>query len=103
VKISGSDPEFETAVADARATYRQLRVFNRGGIARNREPLESSLDRSVILLSKFMVKTHGENLQIVSQAFRDIRDYRRLFPRTAASNQDQAEEAQRILDAITGV
>src|SRR5579862_8054457 len=93
--------EIEAAIASARAAYCQLLTLNHGGIAEDREPLELSLDRSVVLLGKLLTSTQVEDLEILSRALRDIRDYRRLFPRTAASDPEQARQAQRILGELS--
>ena len=92
--------EIAMTVANARSTYSQLRILNGGGIAGNREPLELSLDRSVGLLSKLRARTKGEDLLSINRALRSIRDYRRLFPRLDASNQEEAGEARRVLDEM---
>ena len=87
-------------VTNATTTYCELLILNGGGRYEKRERLELSLDRNVILLSKLMTKMEGEDLEIIKRTLKDIRDYRRRFPRTDASNQEQAKQAQRILDEI---
>ena len=50
-----------------------------------------------------MPKLEGKLLQVVTGVLRDIRDYRRDFPRTDASNPEQAEKARKILDELLEV
>jgi len=91
------------AVTNATVTYGELLILNGGGRYEKRERLELSLDRNVILLGKLAPKMQGEDLQIIHRTLRDIRGHRQRFPRKDASNQEQAEQAQRILDQITEV
>lgn len=100
---SKSASEMDAAIGSARAAYSQLRILNSGGIAGDREPLESALDRSVVMLSKLLPNTEGAYLENISRALREIRDYRRLFPRNAASDREQAEQARKILGELSGV
>jgi len=95
--------EIAAAIASARAAYSQLRILNSGGIAGDREPLESTLDRSVLLLNKFITNAQGQDLDIISRALRNIRDYRRLFPRTSASDPEQTEQARSILGELSRI
>lgn len=99
---SKSASEMDAAIGSARAAYSQLRILNSGGIA-GREPLESALDRSVVMLSKLIPNTEGAYLENISRALREIRDYRRLFPRNAAFDPEQAEQAQKILGELSRV
>ena len=92
-----------TVVTNATVTYGELLILNGGGRYEKREGLELSLDRNVILLAKLVPKMQGEDLQIVQSTLRDIRRYRQRIPRTEASNREQAEQAQRILDEIVEV
>ncbi len=92
-----------TTVTNASGTYCELLLLNGGGRYEKRERLELSLDRNVILLGKLVPKMQGEDLQIVQRTLRDIRNYRRRFPRTDASNREQAEQARGVLDAIPEV
>ena len=78
-------------------------MLHGGGRPLKRESLELSLDRNVVLLGGVIPKLEGEVLQYVIRVLRDIRDYRREFPRTNASNQKQAEQARKILDEIPEV
>jgi hypothetical protein len=91
------------AVTHATATWAELLSLNGGGRYEKRERLELSLDRNVILMAKVAPKMQGEDVQIIRRTLRDIRDYRRRFPRTDASNRAQADQAQRILDEIPKV
>jgi len=94
--------EMMTALSNARQTWFELTVLNGGGRRLKRESLELSLDRNVVLLNR-VPKLDGKFLEMVTRTLRDIRDYRRRFPRTDASNLEQAEQAQRILDEIPEV
>jgi len=95
--------ELVTALTHAQATWCELLILN-GGVRRlKRESLELSLDRKIVLLGKVMPKLEGEFLEMVRRTLRDIRGYRRDFPRTEASNHEQADKAQRILDEIPEV
>jgi hypothetical protein len=95
--------EMATALTNAQQTWFELTVLNGGGRRLKRESLELSLDRNVVLLSRVVPKLDGKFLEMVTRTLRDIRDYRRRFPRTDASNLEQAEQAQRILDEIPEV
>jgi hypothetical protein len=92
--------EMVTAVTNAMTTHYQLLILNGGGRYEKRERLELSLDRNIILLSKLVPKMQGEDLQIIQNTLRDICGYRQRLPRRDASNREQAEQAQRILDEI---
>lgn len=94
--------EIVRAITHATTTWGELFILNGGGRYEKRERLELSLDRNVILLGKFMPKTEDEEefLQIARDALRNIRDYRRRFPRRDASNREQAAQAQRILAEV---
>src|SRR5438105_3099365 len=93
--------EMVTALTHAQTTWCELLILNGGGRRLKREALELSLDRNIVLLGKVMPKLEGKFLEMARRTLRDIRDYRRDFPRTEASNQEQAEHAQRILDEIS--
>ncbi len=95
--------QMATTVTNAIVTYSELLTLNGGGRYEKRERLELSLDRNIILLGRLVPRMRGENLQTVQQTLRDIRDYRRRLPRADASNQEQATQAQRILDEISEV
>ena len=95
--------EMMTALSSARQTWFELTVLNGGGRQLKRESLELSLDRNVVLLGRVFPKLDGEFVQMATHTLRDIRDYRRRFPRTDASNQEQAEQARKILNAISEV
>jgi hypothetical protein len=71
-----------------------------GGRPRIRESLETDLDQNAVLLSGLTSQLQGENLARVMESLRLIRDYRRRHPRSDASNRQQAEQAQKILDEI---
>ena len=100
-----NNPQMEMvwAVTSAMTTYNRLLVLNGGGRREKRESLELSLDRNVILLKELVPKVSGEDLLIIKETLRDIRNYRRRFPRTDGSNQEQAELAKRILDEVPEV
>lgn len=93
--------EMVFTVTNASDTYCKLLILNGGGRYEKRESLELSLDRNILLLNRLLSKLHGEDLAIVQRTLRDIRDYRRRLPRTNASNQEQAVQAQNILDEIS--
>lgn len=95
--------EMVWAVTHATTTWSELLSLNGGGRYEKRERLELSLDRNVILMAKVAPKMQGEDLQIIRRTLRDIRDYRRRFPRMDASNREQADQAQRILNEIPEV
>ena len=95
--------EMLTALGHARETWYKLFILNGGGRLLKRESLELSLDRNVVLLGRVMPKLDRRFVETVASLLRDIRDYRRDFPRTDASNQEQAEQAQRVLDEIPEV
>jgi hypothetical protein len=95
--------EMVRTVTNATVTHGELLVLNGGGRYEKREKLELSLDRNIILLTKLVPKMQGEDLQIIQSTLRDIRRYRQRFPRTDASNREQAEQAQRILNEIPEV
>ena len=108
-ELGGSPPEDHplvemlTALSHARETWLKLFMLHGGGRALKRESLELSLDRNIVLLGRVMPKLEEEFLEMVRRTLRDIRGYRRDFPRTEASNHEQAEQAQRILDEIPEV
>ena len=85
--------EMMTALSNARQTWFELTVLNGGGRQLKRESLELSLDRNVVLLGRVIPKLDREFVEMATRTLRDIRDYRRRFPRTDASNQEQAEQA----------
>jgi hypothetical protein len=89
-----------TAVTNATVTYGELLILNGGGRQQKRESLELSLDRNVILLSRLVPNMRGKDLDIVTRTLRDIREYRGRFPRSDASNREQAEQARKILDEM---
>ncbi len=95
--------EMVMAVTNATMTYSELQVLNGGGRYEKRERLELSLDRNLILLARLLPKLQGEDLQIVRSTLTNIRNYRKRFPRTDASNQEQADQARKILDEIPEV
>jgi hypothetical protein len=95
--------EMVTALTNAQQTLFELMVLNGGGRRLKRESLELSLDRNVMLLGRVIPKLEGKFLEVVTRTFRDIRDYRRRFPRTDASNQEQSEQAQRMLQKTPDV
>ena len=96
------DPLMEMvwAVTHATATWSELMRLNGGGRPLKRESLELSLDRNVVLLGKLIPTLQDEDSEMVARIFREIRDYRRRHPRTGASNHEQAEQAQKVLDDI---
>ena len=95
--------EMVTALTNAQQTWFELTVLNGGGRRLKRESLELSLDRNVVLLGRAIPKLDGKFLEMVTHTLHDIRDYRRRFPRTDASNLEQAQQAERILDEIPEV
>ena len=108
-ELGGSPPEdaplaqMLTALGHAGETWHKLFVLHGGGRPLKRESLELSLDRNIVLLGKLIPKVEPRYLRSVAQTFRLIRNYRRDYPRTNASNQEQAEQAQRILDEFPEV
>ena len=92
--------EMATALTNAQRTWFELTVLNGGGRRLKRESLELSLDRNVVLLSRVVPKLQGKFLEMVTRTLRDIRDYRLRHPRSDASNPEQAEQAQKVLDEI---
>ena len=74
--------------------------LNGGGRRLKRESLELSLDRNVILLSRVVNKIEAKDREMVADVLRHIRDYRLRHPRTDASNEEQAQQAKKILDEI---
>ena len=95
--------EMQTALTHARETWHTLFMLHGGGRPLKRESLELSLDRNIVILGKVMPKLNEKDLERVRRMLRHIRSYRRDFPRTDASNQEQAEQAKRILDKIPEV
>jgi len=102
--LPGGHPlEDLVALTHAHSTYFELMTLTGGGRRLKRESLELSLDRNIVLLGRVIPKLEGKLLEIVTGVLRDIRDYRREFPRTDASNQQQADHAQKILNEIPEV
>ena len=109
-ELGGPPPEdpplVEMLIALSHATQTWLKLFmlHGGGRPLKRESLELSLDRNIVLLGRAMSKLEEEKyLEMARRTLREIRSYRRDFPRTNASNQEQAEQAQRILDDVPEV
>lgn len=92
--------EMATAVINAASTWSKLLTLDGGGRWLKRESLELSLDRNIVLLGKVFPTLKKKDQKIVTETLCNIREYRLLHPRTAASNQEQAEQAQKILDKI---
>jgi hypothetical protein len=92
--------EMARALTNAQQTWFELTILNGGGRRLKRESLELSLDRNVVLLSRVVPKLQGKFLEMVTRTLRDIRDYRLRHPRSDASNPEQAEQAQKVLDEI---
>jgi hypothetical protein len=92
--------EMVTALTHAQTTCHALMRLNGGGRPLTRESLELSLDKNVVLLSRVLPKLEGEDVEMVKGVLREICDYRLRHPRTDASNREQAQEAQRVLDEI---
>src|SRR5690349_21105857 len=78
--------EMLTALGNARESWSKLFMLQGGGRPLKRESLELSLDRNVVLLGKLMPKLEKGYLEMVQVMLRQIRSYRRDFPRTDASN-----------------
>jgi hypothetical protein len=99
------DPLHELIIVlgNAMETWGKLTLLHGGGAPLRRESLELSLDRNIVLLGRLIPKLDGEILNLVIRRLDWFRDYRRQFPRTDASNQEQAQQAQKILDEIPDV
>jgi len=96
--------EMATAVTNAQVTWSELLSLNGGGGRSKRESLELSLDRNIVLLGKVFQKLEKkEDQKIVTETLCNIREYRLRHPRTDASDREQAERAQKILDEIPEV
>ena len=98
---SESKMEMSIVVTNAQMTWSELLVLNGGGRPVKREELETSLDRSILALSKLegrMKKAKKADLKIVRATLRSIRDYRLRFPRSNPTNHELSEQAQQILD-----
>ena len=91
------------ALPHAHSTYFELMMLHGGGRRLKRESLELSLDRNIVLLGQVIPRLEGKLFEIVTRVLRDIREYRREFPRVDASNQEQADQAQKILNEIPEV
>lgn len=97
--------KFETyvAVTNARLTWSELLVLNGGGSSSKREDLETSLDRSILMLSNLaarLKKSRSKDLKIVVATLLSIRDYRLRFPRSDMSNHGLSERARDILNEL---
>ena len=93
--------EMSIVVTNAQMTWSELLVLNGAGRPSKREELETSLDRSILALSKLvgrLKKAKKADLKIVRDTLRSIRDYRLRFPRSNATNHELSEQAQQILD-----
>ncbi len=95
--------EMASALTNAESAWFELMKLNGGGRPLKRESLELSLDRNVILLGRVIKKIEAKDRKMVTDTLRHIRDYRLRHPRADASNQEQAQQAQRILDEIPEV
>ena len=98
---SDSKLEMSMVVTNAQMTWSELLVLNGGGRPVKREELETSLDRSILALSKLagrVKKVKKADLKIAMDTLRSIRDYRLRFPRSNARNHELSEQAQQILD-----
>jgi len=96
-----SKMEMRMALTNAQMTWSELLVLNGGGRPVKREELETSLDRSILALSKLVSrvkKAKKADLKIVRDTLRSIRDYRLRFPPSNATNHELSEQAQQILD-----
>ena len=90
-------------VTNAQMIWSELLVLNGGGRPVKREELETSLDRSILALSKLVKrvkKGKKADLKFVTDTLRSIRDYRVRFPRSNATNHELSEQAQAVLNEL---
>lgn len=67
---------------------------------RIRESLETNLDEDVVLLGKHIAQLVDDDHRLAIDCLRLIRDYRRNNPRSRATDSQQAEQVQKILEGL---
>ena len=93
--------EMSIVLTNAQMTWSELLVLNGGGRPAKREELETSLDRSILALSKLVKrvkKAKKADLKILRNTLRSIRDYRFRFPRFNPTIHELSKRAHELLD-----